>query len=591
VLSASTRLPLAGALIVASLLGLAVVRPVGGDPKAASPEPPVYVFPVPGARTAMPKTQIVFRGVIPESSLIRVVGSRTGAHTGTVRADSDNVGGSFIPGVPFAPRETVTVQTALNVVGGSGGAFSFKIADPASRPLVWPRVNAGRVSGDIERFRSRPDLAPAAIQIDKDSGRAARGDIFIAPQGGPLQDGPMIRDGYGKLIWFKRAPKKQYASDFRVQRLDGNPVLTFWQGYVANGVGVGQDLILDNHYRTKAIVQAGNGLSVDLHEFLLTGSRTALITAVYPVWRPTRHRHKRVMLNSIMQEIDIATGLVEFEWASLDHVPERYTYQRPWKNTRREFDYFHINSIQDLGPYVLISGRNTRAAYLISKTTGQTVWTLGGKHSSFKMGHHTRFAYQHDVRLRSPTLVSMFDDGAGPPQVHGESRVLGIRLDFRRRRARAAFIFKHSPSILSNFEGDAQRLRDGHFFVGWGQDPHFTEFNSRGGVVFDAHYVAGVWQYRAFRMPWHATPLTRPRIAASRGGNRTSVYASWNGATNVAYWRVLGGRSRNRLRTIKAVRRRGFETTISIRSRRYIAVVALDRRRRPISRQSLVIRR
>jgi arylsulfotransferase ASST len=590
VLLASTRLAPAGALIVAVLLVLVLLSPVGGDPKAAPPASPVYAFPVPGARSAMPKTQITFRGAIPDASAIRVVGSRTGPHAGTVRRDSDNVGGSFIPDVPFAPRETVNVQTALNVVGGSGGAFSFKIADPASRPLVWPRANAARVSGDIERFRSRPDLAPAAIKIDKDSGRAGRGDIFVAPQGGPLQDGPMIRDGYGKLVWFKRAPKNQYASDFRVQRLDGKPVLTYWQGYVANGVGVGQDLILDGHYRTRAIVRAGNGLSVDLHEFLLTGSRTALVTAVYPVWWPTRHGHRRVLLNSIMQEVDIATGLVEFEWASLDHVPESYTYQTPWKKTRKEFDYFHINSIQDLGPYVLISGRNTRAAYLISKTTGQILWTLGGKHSSFKMGHHTRFAYQHDVRLRSPTLVSMFDDGAGPPQVHKESRVLGIRLNFRRRRARVAFIFKHSPSILSNFEGDAQRLGNGHFFVGWGQDPHFTEFTSRGGVAFDAHYVAGVWQYRAFRMPWHATPLTRPRIAASRGGNRTSVYASWNGATQVAFWRVLGGRRRKRLRTIKAVRRHGFETTISIRSRRYIAVVALDGRRRPISRQSLVIR-
>ncbi|MBV9309502.1 MAG: aryl-sulfate sulfotransferase [Solirubrobacterales bacterium] len=588
-LSARRSLLLGAGSVLVSMLMIAALPSLGGAPRADAPGPPVAVYPLPGALTAMPKTQISFRGVIPNSGQIEVVGSSTGVHTGTVLPHSDGAGASFIPDTPFAPRETVTVQTRLNIIGASGGTFSFQIADPASRPLVWPRVTAGRVAGDVDRFNSRPDLAPAAIKIEKNDGRAAPGDFFIAPQAGPLQDGPMIRDGHGRLIWFRRIPKNQYASDFRAQRLDGKPVLTWWQGYVANGVGVGKDVILDNHYRTKAIVQAGNGLSVDLHEFLLTGRRTALVTAVYPVWWKV-HGARRVMLNSIVQEIDIATGLVEFEWASLDHIPESYTYQHPTKNRRKEFDYFHVNSIQDLGPYLFISSRNTWAAYMIDKATGQITWALGGKHSSFRMGPHTHFAYQHDVRLRSPTLVTMFDDGAGPPQVHKESRLLGLRLNVKRMRARTAFIFKHSPSILSNFEGDAQRLSNGDFFVGWGQDPHFTEFNGRGQTVFDAQYVAGVWQYRAYRMRWSATPFTRPSIAASRTGRSTTVFASWNGATTVAFWRVLAGRSRKRLSPITAVRPRGFETTISIRARRFVAVVALDGRRRPLSRMSRTVR-
>jgi hypothetical protein len=184
----------------------------------------------------------------------------------------------------------------------------------------------------------------------------------------------------------------------------------------------------------------------------------------------------------------------------------------------------------------------------------------------------------------------MFDDGAGPPQVEKQSRVLGLRVDLTHQRADVAFSWGHSPPILSNFEGDAQMLPGGDYFVCWGEDPHFTEFNSRGRMIFDAHYVASVWQYRAFRMRWNGTPTTAPSVAASTRGGTTTVYASWNGATSVAAWRVLAGSSPGRLGTVKTAGRAGFETAIPILASPYVAVVPLDGHGRTIGKQSRAVR-
>jgi hypothetical protein len=588
-LFASKRLALLAVGVL--LLGLSLLMGSGRQPKAAVAAPQVYVFPPPGGVAALPKTQLSFRGAIPNPGQIRVTGSRTGVHTGTVVPHSDQQGASFIPQKPFASQEVVTVQTFLNIAGGTNGTYQFTTVQPGTRNPIASRITAGRVKGDIERFRSRPDLAPAAITIDKNSRHTGPGDIFLDPEAGPLQDGPMIRDWRGRLVWFRRVPKNQNVCDFRTQRLYGKPVLTWWQGYVSHGVGRGEGVILDNHYRTKAVVRAGNGMTADLHEFLLTRHNTALITAYYPKWDPRPRGPGRVILDSTVQEIDIPTGLVMFEWDALDHVPVQDTYQPLPRNTRHPFDYFHANAVQELSDGdLLISSRNTRAAYAVSRQTTGVFWKLGGKHPTFQMGHGTHFAYQHDVRMHSATRLSMFDDGAGPPQVEKQSHVLGLRIDWRRRRVSRAFSWDHTPSILSNFEGNAQKLPHGHYFVGWGQDPHFTEFNAGGRIIFDAHYIAGVWQYRAYRMRWSGTPTTRPSVAAQRAGRTTTLYASWNGATNLSYWRVLAGSNPNRLRKAGTVRSGGFETSISTPAAAYVAVVALDSRRHAISRPSRAVR-
>jgi hypothetical protein len=572
------------ALVVAALapLGAAALNPSAGS-RAATP--PVSAFPVPGAHVASPRTQVTFRGVAPASiGAISVTGSQSGAHTGHLVGDSDGRGASFIPDARFRSGETVTVTTGLSIAGAPGGTFHFTVATPAGGVPGADPLAAARTRGDVGRFASRPDLIPATLKVTKRPSHTAAGDLFIAPQNGPYEQGPMIVGPYGGLIWFQPLPKGDSATDFRVQSYRGKPVLTWWQGRISHaGTGFGEDEIYDTSYRSVATVKGGNGISADLHEFQLTSQNTALITGYYAVYvngASGRHTVRRLVLDSVVQEIDIPTGLVLYQWDSLDHVPVSSSYQPAPGNPNHPWDYFHLNSIQPQGDgNLVVSSRNDWAAYKISHQTGTIMWTLGGKRSTFKLGAGASFAFQHDVRLRPGNLVTLFDDGAGPPAVHKQSRAETLRLDYRRQTATVVDQGQHHPALLAFYEGNDQLLAGGDQLVGWGQQPYLTEFNRRGQTVFDARFVGPNSSYRAYRFAWTGTPATPPAIAARLHHGHTTVYASWNGSTQLSRWRVLAGSKPTALKAIATAGRPRFEATIALRSREpYVAAQALDAR-------------
>jgi hypothetical protein len=549
---------------------------------ATAPSAPVSVFPIVGSQVAAPQTQIAFRGIDPALlSGIQVTGSQSGSHSGTISPDSDGKGGSFIASTPFDPGETVTVTTSLDLVGAPSGTYQFKVASPAGHVYLRKPTTAPRVPGDLWHFPSRHDLVPASVEILTHLRTAGPGDVFLAPEFGPAQNGPMILDPYGNLIWFKPLPKYDVASDFRVQSYRGEPVLTWWQGYTDAGVGVGVDQIYNTSYQQLATVSAANGLSADLHEFQLTPQGTALISAYYPVhWDATAvgGSAQQVVFDAVVQEIDIPTGLVLFQWDSLDHIPLTDTYSH-LRYPHAPFDYFHLNAVaQDDDGNLIISARNTWAAYKVRTSDGSIVWTLGGKHSSFRFGPGAEFAFQHDVRARGPNdrYVTVFDDGAGPPKIHSESRGEELILDTKQMTARLAWQDLHAPQLTANFEGNVQQLPNFDDFVGWGQQPYFSQYNQHGRLVFDGRFTGGTASYRAYRFKWSGTPQTLPAVWALHTGRTTTVWASWNGATDVAGWLVDGGSSPNSLKPVARKAKQHFETEITLPPERYVRVLALN---------------
>jgi hypothetical protein len=551
-------------MYVGSVVAVICTALLMSPPCAGAASAPVSVFPSPGTSSALPGSQITFRGVAPNSiGPVQVVGSSTGAHTGHIAADSDNQGGSFIPDTPFAPGETVTVSTGLSVLGGANGTFQFGIVHPAGPFSQKPSPLVAAGSNGVRHFQSRPDLVPARLTFIRRAAPAAFGDIFVAPQFGPVQNGPMLLDPSGNLIWFYPLPAKVFAADFRVQQLWGQPVLTWWQGYFTGVSHVGEDVIFDQHYQPIATVSAGNGLQADLHEFLVTPQGQAWIVAVSPVFWPGI---RGPVLDSVVQEIDIKTGLVMFEWHAIDHVPFSESFFRPSKSG---FDPYHLNSIAiDYDGNPIVSMRNTWAEYKIDRRTGAVIWTLGSSRSSFKMGAGTRTAFQHDLVILPDGTFLLFDDGGAPPAVHTQSRVVRIAIDTKHMTARLVKQYVHTPPLSSAFEGSVQPLPRGELFVGWGQQPYLTEFNAAGRIDFDARFNVPTSSYRAYRFPWSGSPLAPPDIAVTNGAKATTtVYASWNGATAVSLWRVLAGSSGTSLRSVATAGKLGFETTISVRVR------------------------
>ena len=537
----------------------------------------------------MPGTQISFRGTAASKvGDVKVVGSRSGEHEGRIEADSDGHGASFLPVQPFVPGETVTVTTHRKVLGVGHGSFHFRIESPAKQIGPGKLSLAKDVPGGTQRFRSRPDLTPTSVAVATDSAPQTDGDIFVAPQNGPTQDGPMILDPKGRLVWFHATPvdEQLLTTDFRVSKLHGHKVLTWWQGTTNRGSGRGVGVIYNRRYRKVATVHAGNGLDADLHEFIVTNKGDAWMIAASPVSLPGLSRS---VIDSVVQEVDIKTGLVLFEWHSLDHVALSESYKYVANQPGHVVDPYHLNSISlDRAGNVIVSMRNTSAIYKLDRRTGRIIWRLGGMRSSFRMGPGTSTGFQHSVTVHPDGTLTIFDNGAGPPRVHPYSRGIRVSLNTRKMTATLVQTYDHSPTISANFEGGVQKLAGGQAFVGYGQRPYFTQFDSAGQEDFDARFVTANSSYRAYRLKWSGKPQSPPAVVAARAGAAVTVWASWNGATGVARWRVLAGPRPGALRPVTVVRKRGFETAAMIPARAYVAVQALGAKGRVLGRSRTV---
>ena len=414
----------------------------------------------------------------------------------------------------------------------------------------------------LSSFRSVPWLHPPRVFASGTVPDPQSGDILADAQNS-VQAGPIILSPTGQLLWFDALPNGGFAHDVEAQSYQGHSVLTFWDSY-----GGGIDVILNNAYQQIATVSAGNGYITGNHDFQITPQGTALISAYRVVTADLRSvggRRRGKLIDQAIQEVDISSGKVLWQWDARDHIRLAATYAG--KPGPGPYDYLHMNSIQQLPDgNVLASARHTWAVYEISKQSGKILWSLGGKHSSFKIARRAGFAWQHDVHMQADGTLTVFDNGDGPSQVEPKSRALRIRLNFKRRRATLVSAYSHRPPLLSQSQGAVQLLSDGNTFVGWGDDPYFSEFGPGGKQLFDAHFGPPLQSYRAFRFPWSGQPTTPPDVAvvATTGGTR--VFASWNGATEVAAWRILAGPSADGLAPVGQFPKTDFETSMWVAS-------------------------
>jgi hypothetical protein len=484
-------------------------------------------------------------------------------------------------------REFLRLAGGVAALGtGAGltlaGCSSSKASAGASLPALRARPGGTTVKG-IQHFRSRPDLHPPEIVIDVRAKDVIPGLVFTDCHGGYAQQGPMILSETGRLIGFlPLTPKPTVAHrafNVRVQTYQGKPVMTYFVGGVVSAHGSGYYVLYDENYHQVAEVHAGNGYQGDLHEFLLTDQGTALFTAygeavgTYPNGRRGKYFY------GVVQEVDVATGKVLFQWRSDQHVGLAESYYPAPAKAANTWDYFHVNAItiDPTDNNLVISSRNTCACYKVDRTTGRVIWKLGGKHSDFHMGAGTRFYFQHDVNLHPGGVMTIFDNEGGPPKEAAQSRGLVLQIDQHKKTARVHTQFHHKPPVLSEALGSVQPLDKGHTFMGWGTSSYFTEYGPGGTVMFDGHLTPGTLSYRAFKETWTGTPTTVPSLVATRTGAAATLYASWNFATEVAGWVVLSGHDADHLDAVGVAKIAGFETAITLpQARKYVAVEAID---------------
>ncbi|KAK6065823.1 secreted protein [Seiridium cupressi] len=452
--------------------------------------------------------------------------------------------------------------------------------------LKWNDIIAGlallHVCGANRTYRSRPDLAPPHLNITiAASSQVEQGCLFVAPYSGNVngtpQSGPYIVDNSGDLVWSGYGYFGPTTANFQPARWNGQHVLFGYEGTLnpLKGHGHGHHKIVDQHYQTiREVRSAGHYLS-DMHEFnvnektVLVGSYTPREIDLLPYGGD---EDQTWIIEYILQELDIGTGEILFEWHSLDHTsPQESTLPLGSQagsgdNSSTAWDYLHVNSITkgEDGHY-LISARSASTLYKLNSTDGSVIWRLGGKSSDFALGPGVEFAFQHHARYFFGVLdtISFFDNSAG---VGSAGKI--ITLDFDKWTATLKQGFYPPHPIFALSQGSTQILPNGNALVNWGSADQITEFNSKGDVLFHAYLESGMRQqytqnYRAFRGNWTGISPETPAVATEQGEDgKTTVWVSWNGDTATAVWRIWWSTALN-LKS-QDVPRQGFETRYEI---------------------------
>ena len=454
-------------------------------------------------------------------------------------------------------------------------------------------------------FVTEPSLYPPKLQREGATAPASElesGYIFTTNfynlNYPPLvgQSGPLILDNDLQPVWFQPVPEKLVASNLSLQTYEGKPALAWWQGVVTStgSTESGEDVVVNRHYQTVARIRGTDGWKLTLHAIVISGV-DVWVTANKNVAKNLSDyggAYNGALIDSAVQEYNLKTGKLLRSWDALEHIPlgdSRATVPTngfPW-------DAYHVNAIDLTGNGTfLVSMRNTWAAYLVNIATGKIEWTLGGRHSSFKFGPKAEFQWQHDVALGagggSDSTVTLFDDhccqltgGGTSVPATGPSRGLVLKLDQQTQTATLLREYTGGDEFESEYMGDTQPLQNGNTLIGWGSEPYFTEYGPTGKRLLEARFPGNDLSYRTMREPWVGVPLTDPAGAARKSGGKTTVYASWNGATELASWRVLAGSSdagsgagsssssgasSGGMTVVASAAKSGFETAISVPS-------------------------
>jgi EmrB/QacA subfamily drug resistance transporter len=389
------------------------------------------------------------------------------------------------------------------------------------------------------------------------------------------QSGPLILDRQLQPVWFRPVPEKLVAANLSTQTYEGRPALAWWQGAVTStgATESGEWVVVNQHYQQVARLKATGGWVLTLHELLIRGE-DAWVTANRNLpMNLSKYggAYNGALIDSAVQEYNIKTGKLLRSWDALKHIPLSQskaslpTNGFPW-------DAYHVNSIDLSGnDRFLVSMRDTWAAYMVDIASGRIDWTLGGKKSSFKFGPGADFQWQHDVKLGANSTITLYDDhccqltsGGTYVPAAGPSRGLVLKVDQTARTASLAGQYLRDKKFDAAYMGDTQPLSNGNVFVGFGSEPYFAEYSSTGKLLMEGEFPGANLSYRVTLGQWVGTPLTTPLGGVLTEKGKTTVYASWNGATELAAWRVIEATGGAHPTVLASAARDGFETAIPL---------------------------
>lgn len=252
-----------------------------------------------------------------------------------------------------------------------------------------------------QTFKSEPSLQPPVLEVTK-YGPTQPGYLFFTQDGSyghnysrfiMSDDGELVyQDGYGEF------------TDFRTQQLDGEAVLSFFNGITfsePNGWGYGILQVLDDSYQSIYNVSIdGTGLETlgsfdrdnlqswfDMHEATMTSEGT-MLASLYNVTQTNLSSiggpEDGWLADCLFYEVDIKTNEILYQWSAIEHEDQiplidaipTYPLKDYGHNSSYPYGPFHINTVNKLddGSY-LISSRHYCSVFLINPN-GTVAWTL-----------------------------------------------------------------------------------------------------------------------------------------------------------------------------------------------------------------------
>ena len=316
---------------------------------------------------------------------------------------------------------------------------------------------------------------------------------------------------------------------------------------------------------------------------MITPRDTALLTSyVVTERRPVRASAARATARSRTRSSRRSTSPAARScWSGTASIT--YRSRSPTRRSKRTGTSFTSTRSTSTATATCSSPRAARTPSTSSTARGAIVWRLGGKHSDFEMGAGSNFAWQHDARRQPDGTLTVFDNGA-TPAVEQLSRGLILDVDEQAMTATLVRQYTH-PRILAGSQGSVQLLANGNVFVGWGEAPRVIRVPPLGSdAVRCACSASSTSLTERFACPGPAFPPRLRRSPTAGGGDDPTVYASWNGATDVHRWQLLAGTHTNDLQAVASARSARVRERASRRDGRPLLRRAGAQRRRGASR-------
>ena len=524
----------------------------------------LYLSPEPAAPYVSAQTRYVlvrFANVTPMevtnlTSFITVTGAISGPHCGVTHLASDGRTVIFTMPMDFSPNELVTVTLNPQLAGGASGVltsyeYQFMITAPVpgslsaaafSSPMPVPAGDTSDYGGLSDGSSQGPSptvgnvmaaaaIMPNGVSVPSDfptvaitiKSNPSPGYLFL-DTGNGSKPYTMILDNNGSPIWYRRGRMENF-------KTEQNHLIT---GYPDPSIGGFP--AFDQNFNYIQTFRTTNGYLTDSHDlkvladgsYLMLGYRTNTVDMSKYV---VGGRTNAVVTEGVVQEFTAAGELI-FQWRAWDHYDIR----------DGTTDFPHLNALDiDEDGNILVSARHLSETTKINRNTGEIIWRLSGRQSSFTFLNDplNGTSYQHNISALGNGRYMVFDNGNNHnPQV---SRAVEYQLNLTNMTATTVWQFRDTPEEFSDFMGNAQRLPNGNTMINWVYDK-IVEVDSNGGKHFEMNLVDFHTIYRVYRFPWEGVVKVPYLIVEPYPDNTTLIFNKF-GDTNVAYYRIYGGTS------------------------------------------------